>query len=77
MYTELEKKRGNSSVAVVDQPPRILNPLPEAQFRLGGISRSKLYELIKESRLEVVKIGSRSFIPEASLQSFASQLGVK
>jgi excisionase family DNA binding protein len=74
MNTKLEERRGDSPVR--GQFGRILNAIPEARERLGGISRSKLYELISSGDLRVVKIGSRSFIPEESLQAFATKLGV-
>jgi excisionase family DNA binding protein len=35
---------------------------------MTGIGRSKLYELIQEGEIEVVKIGSATLIPFASLQ---------
>ena len=35
--------------------------------RMTGIGRSKLYELIKEGAIDVVKIGSATLIPVASL----------
>ena len=36
--------------------------------KMTGIGRSKLYELIQEGEIEVVKIGSATLIPFASLQ---------
>jgi excisionase family DNA binding protein len=36
--------------------------------KLTGIGRSKIYELIQEGEIEVVKIGSATLIPLASLQ---------
>lgn len=41
--------------------------IPEA-CRLTGISRSKLYELIAEGRLEIVKIGAMTLVPMKSLR---------
>lgn len=35
--------------------------------RMTGIGRSKLYELIQEGAIDVVKIGSATLIPVASL----------
>lgn len=37
---------------------------------LTGISRSKLYELIKAGEIETVKIGATTLIPFASLRDF-------
>ncbi|MFN3945813.1 MAG: helix-turn-helix domain-containing protein [Allosphingosinicella sp.] len=36
--------------------------------RLTGIGRSKLYLLIQEGQLEVVKVGSMTLIPMRSLE---------
>jgi excisionase family DNA binding protein len=36
--------------------------------KITGIGRSKLYELIQAGEIEVVKIGSATLIPFASLQ---------
>jgi len=36
--------------------------------RMTGIGRSKLYELIQEGAIDVVKIGSATLIPVDSLQ---------
>jgi excisionase family DNA binding protein len=38
--------------------------------RLTGIGRSKLYMLIQEGHLEVVKVGSMTLIPMRSLEKF-------
>ncbi|PNQ01989.1 excisionase [Sphingobium sp. SA916] len=35
--------------------------------RMTGIGRSKLYELIQQGAIDVVKIGSATLIPVASL----------
>lgn len=42
--------------------------------RLTGMGRSKLYMLIKEEHIEVVKVGSMTLIPMSSLEKF---LGVE
>lgn len=63
--------------ALVEQsalPERLLYPLPEAQQRLGGISRTTLYGLIGRGDLAVVKIGNRSFITQAALTDFVARL---
>ncbi len=36
--------------------------------KMTGIGRSKLYELIQEGAIDVVKIGAATLIPVASLQ---------
>jgi excisionase family DNA binding protein len=51
---------------------RIPEPLsvriPEA-VKLTGISRSRLYELIQEGDLEIVKVGRSTLIPYRSLKA--------
>lgn len=56
--------------------PPLAHRIPDACNRLG-IGRSTLYELIKAGEVRVIKIGSRSLIPEADLQKLiASRLAV-
>jgi excisionase family DNA binding protein len=38
--------------------------------RLTGIGRSKLYELIAAGEIKIVKIGTITLVPVASLRSF-------
>ena len=60
-----EHKRTNTKgVDVIDT--RKLDPIPDAQAYLGGIGRTKLYELAKEHHVDIVKIGSRSFVTRES-----------
>ncbi len=49
------------------QPERITVRIREA-CRMTGIGRSKLYELIGEGEIEVVKIGAMTLVPVASLR---------
>jgi len=51
----------------------ILHSLPEAQSRLR-ISRSKLFELIKDRRIRVLKLDKRTLVPEAEIQRFVESL---
>lgn len=43
--------------------------IPEA-CRLTGIGRSKLYELIADGQIEVIKVGTISLVPVSSLLEF-------
>jgi excisionase family DNA binding protein len=43
--------------------------IPEA-VRLTGLSRSRLYELMKTHEIEFVKVGSSTLIPYESLRTF-------
>lgn len=38
--------------------------------RMTGIGRSKLYELIADGEIEIVKVGAITLVPVAGLQSF-------
>jgi excisionase family DNA binding protein len=40
---------------------------------MTGISRSVLYELIKQNQLETIKIGRATLIPVASLKALISK----
>lgn len=46
---------------------RLAHPIPESCALLGGISRAKLYELLKSGDLKSIKIGGRTFIPRSEL----------
>ena len=47
--------------------------IPDA-CRMIGIGRSKLYELIDEGRVEVIKLGTVTLIPVASLKALIDSL---
>ena len=54
-------------------------PLPAlikmSQIReLTGIPRSMAYELAKRGELQILKVGSRSYIPRASFEAFVARL---
>jgi excisionase family DNA binding protein len=42
--------------------------------RFIGLGRSKLYELIAQGEISVVKIGTRTLVPMASLEKFVRSL---
>lgn len=49
----------------------VISPLSvriSTAVKMTGIGRSKMYELIQEGAIDVVKIGSCTLIPVASLQ---------
>ena len=58
----------------VDAPPRPLTVRVREACRLTGMGRSKLYMLIKEGHIDVVKVGTMTLIPMRSLEKF---LGVE
>lgn len=45
--------------------------IPDAAKRIG-VGRSMLYELAKEGRIALVKIGNRTIVTEAELRRFLS-----
>lgn len=55
-----------------DQAPTVrkLRPVDETCDIMGGIGRTKLYDLIKRGELQLVKIGSRSFVTDDSIVSY-------
>lgn len=46
--------------------------IPDA-VRLTGLSRSRIYELIKTGEIEIVKVGSSTLIPVDSLRAFVDR----
>jgi excisionase family DNA binding protein len=57
------------AIAGARVPMPITVRIPEA-CRLTGIGRSKLYELISAGEIEIVKIGTITLVPVASLARF-------
>jgi hypothetical protein len=55
---------------VLDQ----LNNIEEAQQKLGGLGRTRLFHLLQTGELQSVKIGRRRFIPDSSLQQYIERL---
>ena len=53
---------------------RRLYSIPETGRRLGDIGRSKVYSLVNEKRLRLVKLGRRSAITEESLDAEIGRL---
>jgi hypothetical protein len=57
--------------AVQDQ---LLVPVPSTCARLGGVSRTTVYELVKQGQLVKVNIGRRGFITAKSLEAYVNRL---
>lgn len=53
---------------------RMLVPYDDAMHMLGGIGRTKFYELIQDGELDQVKIGRRGFITAKSLAAYVDRL---
>lgn len=54
-------------------PDRDLDTVDEFRHRVGGISRTKAYELFK-TEVRTVKIGSRTYVPRSERESFLARL---
>ncbi len=52
---------------------RLLLPINEAHWQVG-VGRSKFYEYVASGDIEVVKVGRRTLIPQASLTAFVERL---
>jgi len=66
--TEQADNAAREQVAIAPLSVRI----PTA-VKMTGIGRSKIYELIQQGEIEVVKIGSATLIPVASLQGLLAR----
>lgn len=53
---------------------QLLTPIPGTQERLGGISRTTVYELAKRGDIHLVNIGRRAFITTQSLEEYVARL---
>jgi excisionase family DNA binding protein len=48
-----------------------LNSVNDSRALLGGIGRTKIYELIQQKKLKLVKVGRRSMITGESIAAVA------
>jgi len=62
------------SDVVLEATTRDLYPVGEAMERLGGLSRTTLYELMKSGRLRSTRIGRRVFISAEEIDRFIKSL---
>jgi hypothetical protein len=67
---------GLTRTIATNAPDVLLNPISATRRRLGGISNARFYELVKEGRIHLTKLGRRSFVTEAELHRFVASLGV-
>jgi excisionase family DNA binding protein len=56
------------------QQNSLLVPVPSACVQLGGVSRTTIYELVKQRELVKVNIGRRGFITAESLEAYVNRL---
>lgn len=53
---------------------RQLTPIPDTSYQLGT-SRRTVYRLIADDQLTAVKIASRTYVTQASIDNFVARLG--
>jgi len=58
--------------AIVEQINQLLLSYPEAMAALGGIGKTKFFEILPE--LEKVNIGRRTFVTTASVERYVRRL---
>lgn len=51
-----------------------LNDIEATQDRLGNISRTKTFELIRNGDLPSVKIGRRRLVPDSAIDAYLERL---
>ena len=51
----------------------LLHTVPDALRELGGIGRTKLYDLFQEKRIRPVKVGRRTLVPDSELRRFIAE----
>ena len=54
--------------------PILLPIYPDAGQALGGLGRTKVYELITSGELRTVKIGRRRFVPATAVEEYVARL---
>ncbi|MCA9241420.1 MAG: helix-turn-helix domain-containing protein [Planctomycetales bacterium] len=55
---------------MVDQ----LNNIERAREKLGGLGRTRVFELLRTGQLQSVKIGRRRLIPDSAIQRYIDGL---
>ena len=51
-----------------------LNDIEGAQQKLGGLGRTRIFDLIRTGQLASVKIGRRRFVPDSAIQAYIDNL---
>ncbi|WP_376988127.1 helix-turn-helix domain-containing protein [Bosea sp. R86505] len=64
----------SNSIAFNSGTEALLHPVERAGSLLG-ISRSKIYELMKDGRLRHVKIDNKTLIPQRALAELLEKIG--
>jgi len=58
-------------------PEQLLTPITGACIALGGVGRTKVYDLVNQGELIKVNIGRRGFITTESLTAYVDRLAEK
>lgn len=53
-----------------------LNDIEGTQRKLGGLGRTRIFDLMRTGELKSVKIGRRRFVPDSAIQEYIDQLKV-
>lgn len=62
-------------ITQIESSPKLkLCDMTETQERLGKIGRTMVYRLVNAGELQLVKIGTRSFITSESLDDYIGRL---
>ena len=56
------------------RPGRLLHPIPEARYILGGISQSGFYNLVNAGKIRLTKVGKRSFVHDDETRRVAREM---
>ena len=54
--------------------PELLTVRIKEACRITGIGRSKLYELINDGEIEVIKVGAMTLVPVDGLKAFVGRV---
>lgn len=55
-------------------PGQLLIPIPDTCSKLGGVSRTTVYDLVNQGELVKVNIGRRGFITSEPLAAYVDRL---
>jgi excisionase family DNA binding protein len=57
----------------MDQPSRMLYPVPEGALKLG-VGRTTMYELIKAGEIRTVRIRGKQLVEQTELDAYVAKL---
>ena len=55
-------------------PDRVLYPVNEAREKLGGISRTMFYDLVRNGFIGIIKVGRRTFVHADEIEAFVDRM---